>query len=42
MLERGVLLAPSQFEAGFVGLAHDQKAIGRTLEAARATLRAGI
>ncbi len=34
MLERGVNLAPSQFEAGFVSLAHTDEDIGRTLEAA--------
>jgi glutamate-1-semialdehyde 2,1-aminomutase len=40
MLGRGVYLAPSQFEAGFVSLAHGPSEIDRTLEAARATLRA--
>jgi glutamate-1-semialdehyde 2,1-aminomutase len=35
MLDRGVYLAPSQFEAAFVSLAHDQQAIDRTLEAAK-------
>jgi len=34
MLENGVNLAPSQFEAGFVSLAHTDDDIGRTLEAA--------
>ncbi len=34
MLERGVYLAPSQFEAGFVSLAHSDQDIDRTLEAA--------
>ena len=34
MLERGVYLAPSQFEAAFVSLAHDQEDIDKTLEAA--------
>jgi glutamate-1-semialdehyde 2,1-aminomutase len=34
MLERGVYLAPSQFEALFVGLAHDEAAIDATLDAA--------
>ena len=37
MLRRGVYLAPSQYEAGFVSLAHDEEAIERTLEAARET-----
>lgn len=35
MLERGVYLAPSQFEAGFSSLAHTDEDIDRTLEAAR-------
>ena len=34
MLERGVYLAPSQFEAGFMSAAHDDDAIDTTLEAA--------
>ncbi len=34
MLDRGVYLAPSQFEAGFLSLAHDERAIDETLEAA--------
>ncbi|HIK10678.1 MAG TPA: glutamate-1-semialdehyde 2,1-aminomutase [Oscillatoriaceae cyanobacterium M33_DOE_052] len=35
MLERGVYLAPSQFEAGFTSLAHTEEDIDRTLEIAR-------
>ncbi|MEB3831857.1 glutamate-1-semialdehyde 2,1-aminomutase [Phormidium sp. CCY1219] len=35
MLERGIYLAPSQFEAGFTSLAHTEADIDRTLEAAR-------
>ena len=38
MLERGVYLAPSQFEAGFVSLAHTEADIDRTLEIATAAL----
>jgi len=38
MLERGVLLPPSQFEAWFVSLAHDEAAIDATVEAARSAL----
>ena len=38
MLEEGVYLAPSQFEAGFTSLAHTDADIDRTLEAARAVL----
>jgi glutamate-1-semialdehyde 2,1-aminomutase len=34
MLDGGVYLPPSQFEAWFVGLAHDETAIERTIEAA--------
>ena len=34
MLERGVYLAPSQFEAGFLSTAHDESTIERTLAAA--------
>lgn len=35
MLERGVLLPPSQFETWFVSLAHDEAALDATVEAAR-------
>ncbi|CAN5704121.1 glutamate-1-semialdehyde 2,1-aminomutase [soil metagenome] len=35
MLDQGVYLAPSQFEAGFVSLAHDDEIIDRTVTAAR-------
>jgi len=38
MLEQGVLLPPSQFEAWFVSLAHDEEDIERTLAAARRAL----
>jgi glutamate-1-semialdehyde 2,1-aminomutase len=38
MLERGVLLPPSQFECGFVSAAHGDDEITATLEAARAAL----
>lgn len=34
MLERGFLLAPSQFEVAFLSSAHDEQIIGETLEAA--------
>ena len=33
MLDRGVYLAPSQFEAGFVSAAHSEEDIGRTVAA---------
>jgi glutamate-1-semialdehyde 2,1-aminomutase len=35
MLDQGVYLAPSQFEAGFVSVAHTEEIIARTVEAAR-------
>ena len=35
MLNRGVYLAPSQFEAGFVSLAHSEADIDRTIAAAQ-------
>ena len=34
MLARGVYLAPSQFEAGFVSIAHDRAVVEHTLAAA--------
>jgi glutamate-1-semialdehyde 2,1-aminomutase len=34
MLKRGVYLAPSQFEAFFVGAAHQREDLDRTIEAA--------
>jgi len=40
MLERGVLLPPSQFEAWFLSLAHGEEEVATTLEAARAALKA--
>jgi glutamate-1-semialdehyde 2,1-aminomutase len=40
MLKRGILLPPSQFEALFVSAAHADDDINRTIEAARASLRA--
>jgi glutamate-1-semialdehyde 2,1-aminomutase len=39
MLARGVYLAPSAFEAGFVSLAHRPVDLAETLEAARQALR---
>ena len=38
MLERGIYLAPSQFEAGFTSLAHTDEDIDRTIAAAREVL----
>jgi glutamate-1-semialdehyde 2,1-aminomutase len=39
MLERGVYLAPSAFEAGFLSSAHSDEDIAATLDAARAAMR---
>ena len=39
MLERGVLLPPSQFEAWFVSLAHGDEELARTLDAAGEAFR---
>ncbi len=40
MLERGVYLAPSQFEATFISLAHTKEDIARTVASAAEVLRA--
>jgi glutamate-1-semialdehyde 2,1-aminomutase len=40
MLDRGVLLPPSQFEAWFVSMAHGAAELDATLDAARAAFRA--
>ncbi len=40
MLDAGVRLQPSQFEAWFAGLAHDDEAVDLTIDAARAAFRA--
>lgn len=42
MLESGVHLPPSQFEAWFVSLAHEAEDIDRTLEAVRSSLKAAF
>jgi glutamate-1-semialdehyde 2,1-aminomutase len=39
MLDAGVYLAPSAFEAGFVSAAHGDEEIGATLDAARKVLK---
>ena len=39
MLDNGVYLAPSAFEAGFISAAHDAEVIADTLQAARMALR---
>jgi glutamate-1-semialdehyde 2,1-aminomutase len=35
MLDEGVYLAPSQFEAGFVSITHTEEVIEQTINAAR-------
>jgi glutamate-1-semialdehyde 2,1-aminomutase len=40
LLERGIYLAPSQFEACFVSLAHSMKDVNETIRAARAAFEA--
>jgi glutamate-1-semialdehyde 2,1-aminomutase len=40
MLERGVYLAPSQFEAAFLSAAHSEEAIDATIAAARESFAA--
>jgi glutamate-1-semialdehyde 2,1-aminomutase len=42
MLQRGIYLAPSQFEAGFVSIKHDEASIEATISAAQASLRAAM
>lgn len=39
MLEEGVYLAPSQFEAGFTSLAHKEEDIKATIEACRRVMK---
>jgi glutamate-1-semialdehyde 2,1-aminomutase len=39
MLEEGIYLAPSAFEAGFISSAHGNSEIDRTLESARGVLK---
>lgn len=41
MLKEGIYLAPSQFEAGFVSIAHTDELIERTVDAARNAFREG-
>jgi glutamate-1-semialdehyde 2,1-aminomutase len=40
MLEQGVWLPPSQFEAAFLGAAHGDAEVNATIEAARTAFRA--
>jgi glutamate-1-semialdehyde 2,1-aminomutase len=41
MLERGIYLAPSQFEAGFMSTAHSDTAIDATIQAAEEVFKGG-
>jgi glutamate-1-semialdehyde 2,1-aminomutase len=41
MLERGIYLAPSQFEAAFVSAAHSEEDIRETIAAAREACSVG-
>ncbi|RLE45602.1 aspartate aminotransferase family protein, partial [Candidatus Woesearchaeota archaeon] len=40
MLDAGISLAPSQFETGFMSIAHCQDDLDQTIEAARKAIRA--
>jgi len=40
MLDEGVYLAPSQFEAGFVSIEHTDEIIERTIQAAQKAMLA--
>jgi glutamate-1-semialdehyde 2,1-aminomutase len=42
MLERGVWLPPSQYEAAFVGAAHGEREVELVLEAARGALKEAV
>lgn len=42
MLDEGIVLPPSQFETWFVGLAHDEQAIEKTIAAARKAFQAVV
>jgi glutamate-1-semialdehyde 2,1-aminomutase len=39
MLDEGITLAPSQFEAGFMSAAHSREDLDRTIEAARRSFK---
>ena len=40
MLDEGIFLAPSQYEAMFVGLAHGEEQIAQTITVAKAAMKA--
>jgi glutamate-1-semialdehyde 2,1-aminomutase len=42
MLEGGVYIAPSQFEAGFISLAHSDEDIDQTVQAARRAFKTSL
>ncbi len=39
MLDRGIYLAPSRFETGFISTAHSEEDIDKTVEAAQAVMK---
>jgi len=39
MINRGIYIAPSQFEAGFISIAHSEKDIEKTINAAYETFK---
>ncbi len=41
MLDRGHYLAPSAYEAGFIGIAHTEQLIDETIDAMREVLAGG-
>jgi glutamate-1-semialdehyde 2,1-aminomutase len=40
MLDQGINLAPSQFEAGFMSIAHTREDLDQTIEAAEKAFKA--
>jgi len=40
MLDQGINIAPSQYEAGFMSVAHSQEDLDKTIEAASTAFRA--
>jgi glutamate-1-semialdehyde 2,1-aminomutase len=39
MLDEGINIAPSQYEAGFMSVAHSQEDLDKTIEAARKSFK---
>jgi glutamate-1-semialdehyde 2,1-aminomutase len=40
MLDQGINIAPSQYEAGFMSIAHSQEDLDKTIEAASKAFKA--